>query len=109
MLKSLVAAVDQSPEIIETVERFWRERRDVGGHLIARWIRKGVLRSETDADLLVEVILAPIFLRVLLPGGPTQRRRFGGFHRPRPRWLLEDVEHHQKTGSKPKIASLGLT
>jgi len=70
MLKSLVAAVDQSPEIIETVERFWRERRDVGGYLIERWIRRGVLRPETDADLLVEVILAPIYLRVLLPGGP---------------------------------------
>ncbi len=79
MLKSLVAAVDQSPEIIETVERFWRERRDVGGHLIARWIRKGVLRSETDADLLVEVILAPIFLRVLLPGGPLSGGVLEGF------------------------------
>src|SRR5437879_2368994 len=70
MLKSLVAAVDQSPEIIETVERFWRERRDVGGQLIDRWIRRGILRPETDADLLVELILAPIYLRVLLPRGP---------------------------------------
>src|SRR5437660_11636741 len=70
MLKSLVAAVDQSPEIVETVQRFWRGRRDVGGYLIERWIRRGVLRPETDADLLVELILAPIYLRVLLPGGP---------------------------------------
>jgi len=70
MLKSLVAAVDQSPEIVQTVQRFWRERRDVGGDLIERWIRRGVLRPETDADLLVEAILAPIYLRVLLPGGP---------------------------------------
>src|SRR5881296_3214548 len=70
MLKSLVAAVDQSPEIVETVQRFWRERRDVGGNLVERWIRRGVLRPETEADLLVEAILAPIYLRVLLPGGP---------------------------------------
>jgi AcrR family transcriptional regulator len=70
MLKSLVAAVDQSPEIVQTVQRFWRERRDVGGDLIERWIRRGVLRPETDADLLVEAIIAPIYLRVLLPGGP---------------------------------------
>ena len=79
MLKSLVAAVDQSPEIIETVERFWRERRDVGGYLIERWIRQGVLRPETDADLLVEVILAPIYLRVLLPGGPLTGDVLTGF------------------------------
>ena len=70
MLKSLVAAVDQSPEIVETVERFWRERRDVGASLVERWIRGGVLRPDVDADLLVEVVLAPIYLRVLLPGGP---------------------------------------
>lgn len=70
MLKSLVAAVDQSPEIVETVQRFWRERRDVGGQVIERWIGNGVLRPETDPDLLVELILAPIYLRVLLPGGP---------------------------------------
>ena len=79
MLKSLVAAVDQSPEIIETVQRFWRERRDVGGHLIERWIGKGVLRPGTDADLLVEVILAPIYLRVLLPGGPLTGDVLEGF------------------------------
>src|SRR5258706_7792397 len=70
MLKSLVAAVDQSPEIVETVQRFWRQRRDVGGYLVQRWIRRGVLPPETDADLLVEALLAPIYLRVLLPGGP---------------------------------------
>src|SRR5437879_13633287 len=79
MLKSLVAAVDQSPEIIETVERFWRERRDVGGQLIERWIRREILRPETDADLLVELILAPIYLRVLLPGGPLTGDVLTGF------------------------------
>jgi AcrR family transcriptional regulator len=79
MLKSLVAGVDQSPEIIETVQRFWRERRDVGGHLIERWIGRGVLRRNTDADLLVEVILAPIYLRVLLPGGPLTADVLEGF------------------------------
>jgi AcrR family transcriptional regulator len=79
MLKSLVAAVDQSPEIVETVQRFWRERRDVGGQLVERWIGRGALRPETDADLLVELILAPIYLRVLLPGGPLTGEVLGGF------------------------------
>ncbi len=79
MLKSLVAAVDQSPEVVETVQRFWRERLDVGGNLIERWTRRGVLRPDTDADLLVEVILAPIYLRVLLPGGPLTTDVLEGF------------------------------
>ncbi len=79
MLKSLVAAVDQSPEIVETVQRFWRERRDVGGSLIERWIQRGVLRPDTDTDLLVEAILAPIYLRVLLPGGSLTGDVLEGF------------------------------
>lgn len=79
MLKSLVAAVDQSPEVVETVQRFWRERRDVGAHLIERWIRRGVLRPDTNADLLVEAILAPVYLRVLLPGGPLTKDVLAGF------------------------------
>ncbi len=91
MLKSLVAAVDQSPEIVETVERFWRERRDVGGDLIERWIRRGVLRPETDADLLVEAILAPIYLRVLLPGGPLTGDVLEGFIDLALDGVLEDV------------------
>ena len=79
MLKALVAAVDQSPDIVETVRRFWRERRDVGGSIIQRWIRRGVLSPETNADLLVEVILAPIYLRVLLPGGPLTEDFLEGY------------------------------
>ena len=91
MLKSLVAAVDQSPEIVETVQRFWRERRDVGGYLVQRWIHRGVLRPETDADLLVEVLLAPIYLRVLLPGGPLSGDVLEGFIDLALHGVLEDV------------------
>src|SRR2546427_13026182 len=79
MLKSLVAAVDQSPEIIETVDRFWRERRDVGGDLINRGILPGGLRPATRADLLVEFISPPHYLRVLLPGGPLTGEVLEGF------------------------------
>ena len=91
MLKSLVAAVDQSPEIVETVQHFWRERRDVGGDLIERWIRSGVLRPETDSDLLVEAILAPIYLRVLLPGGSLTGDVLEGFIDLALDGVLEDV------------------
>ena len=47
--------------------------------MIERWIRRGALRPETDADLLVEAILAPIYLRVLLPGGPLTGDVVEGF------------------------------
>jgi AcrR family transcriptional regulator len=71
MLKSLVAAVDESPEVLDKVRSFWRERLDVGGAVVARGIARGELAPETDADLLIETLLAPIYLRVLLSGLPV--------------------------------------
>ena len=66
MLKSLVSAVDQSPEILEKVESFWRERLDAGAAVIARGIDRGELPPDIDVDLVIEGLLAPIYLRVLL-------------------------------------------
>ncbi len=68
MLKSLVSAVDQSPDILEKVESFWRERLDAGAAVIARGIERGELPPATDADLVIESLLAPIYVRVLLSG-----------------------------------------
>lgn len=73
MLKSLVAAVDQSPDILETVRGFWRERLDAGATLVSTAIDQGELPPHTNVDLLIEGLLAPIYLRVLLPGGPVIR------------------------------------
>jgi len=73
MLKSLVAGVDESPEILEKVRAFWRERLDVGGAVLARGIGRGELPADTDADLAVESFLGPIYLRVLLSGYPVTR------------------------------------
>jgi len=68
MLKSLVAAVDQSPEILEKVDSFWRERLEAGATLVASGIDRGELPPDTDRDLVIEGLLAPIYLRVLLSG-----------------------------------------
>lgn len=68
MLKSLVAAVDQSPDILDKVRSFWRERLDAGAALVASAIDRAELPPDTDADLVIEALLAPIYLRVLLSG-----------------------------------------
>ncbi|TME24990.1 MAG: TetR/AcrR family transcriptional regulator [Chloroflexi bacterium] len=68
MLKSLVSAVDQSPEILEKVESFWRERLDAGAAVIEWGIDRGELPPGIDVDLVIEGLLAPIYLRVLLSG-----------------------------------------
>src|SRR5205823_10178552 len=61
-------AVDQSPEILEKVRTFWRERLDAGAAVIEWGIDRGELPPVNDVDLVIEGLLAPIYLRVLLSG-----------------------------------------
>jgi AcrR family transcriptional regulator len=71
MLKSLVAAVDESPEVLAQVRRFWRARLDAGAAVIARGIDRGEVPPDTDVDLVTECFLGPIYLRVLLSRQPV--------------------------------------
>src|SRR4051812_35568032 len=89
LLKSLVAAVDQSPELLDKVKSFWRERLDVGADLVSTAIDGGDLPPDTNADVLIEGLLAPIYLRVLLPGGPVTR----GFLEQLVNLLLDGADH----------------
>jgi hypothetical protein len=65
MMKALVVGVDESPELLETVKAFWRDRLDAGAALVTRAMERSELPSDTDADHLVESLLAPIYLRIL--------------------------------------------
>jgi AcrR family transcriptional regulator len=71
MLRSLVSAVDESPEILQKVQSFCRERLDAGAAVLSRGIGRGELPPDTDADLMIEGFLAPIYLRVLLSREPV--------------------------------------
>jgi AcrR family transcriptional regulator len=71
VLKSLVIAVDESPDVIEKVRGFWRDRLDAGTAVLSRGIQRGELPPNTDADQLIEAFLAPIYFRVLFPHAPV--------------------------------------
>ena len=82
MIRATVSQIAaESVRIVESIVRV----------LIERWIGRGVLRPETDSDLLVEAILAPIYLRVLLPGGPLTGDVLEGFIDLALDGVLEDV------------------
>ena len=62
VLKSLVIAVDESPDVIEKVRGFWRDRLHAGRAVLARGVDRGELPPDIDADQLIEAFLAPIDL-----------------------------------------------
>jgi len=71
MLKSLVSAIDESPDVLDQVRKFWRERLNMGTPVLSRGIGRGELPPDIDADSLLEAFLAPIYLRVLFSHEPV--------------------------------------
>jgi AcrR family transcriptional regulator len=52
-------------------EAFWARRLDVLSPVVARGIERGDLRTDIDARLLLEMLIAPIHGRLLLTGEPV--------------------------------------
>jgi AcrR family transcriptional regulator len=71
VLKSLVIAVDESPDVIEKVRGFWRDRLAAGTAVVSRGVERGELPPDIDADQLIEALLAPIYFRILFPHAPV--------------------------------------
>jgi AcrR family transcriptional regulator len=77
LLKSLVSAADESPDVREKVGKFWRERLDAGAAVLSRAVDRGELPPDIDADLMIEAFLAPIYLRVLFSQAPVTTEFLG--------------------------------
>ena len=50
---------------------FWARRVDALSPVVERGIARGDLRADTDARLLLEMVVAPIHVRLLLTGRPV--------------------------------------
>jgi AcrR family transcriptional regulator len=55
----------------EARKAFWAHRLDSLAPVVARGIDRGDLRADTDARLLLEMLIAPIHGRLLLTGEPV--------------------------------------
>lgn len=68
--RSIVAAAAASPELTANLHDFWAGRMSASGAVIERAIARGELRSDTDPNLIIEMLVGPIWLRLLLTGEP---------------------------------------
>lgn len=69
-----VAAAARHPELATAHRAMVRQRRGETKTVIARAVERGELPEGVDADLLLDLVLAPIFYRVLLSGEPVTDR-----------------------------------
>jgi AcrR family transcriptional regulator len=65
------AALQVDDTFADLREGFWARRLDALSPAVARGIERGDLRAESDARLLLEMLVAPIHGRLLFTGGPV--------------------------------------
>lgn len=70
MLPAVVAEIAVNDDMRRTFTAFITERRQRSFTAVARAIERGELPADVDAELLVDMVCAPIFSRLLLTGTP---------------------------------------
>jgi AcrR family transcriptional regulator len=75
MMPSLVDAMSRDLELARSVrEGFLAERRAALRAVLERGIERGDLRRDLDLELALDVLGGPLFYRLLVTGGPIDRR-----------------------------------
>lgn len=70
-LPTLVSEALRYPELADAHREFVTERRAATRAAIERGIARGELRPDTDPDLLSDMLVGPVFYRVLISGMPV--------------------------------------
>ena len=70
LTKNLVAASNTSAGIAAGTPTFFAERLALTGVVVGRAIARGELPAGTDANLVIETLVGPLYVRLLLTGEP---------------------------------------
>jgi len=68
--RSIVAAAATSDELATAMHGFWTERLTLSAQIVERAIERGELPASTDANLIIETVIGPLWVRLLLTGEP---------------------------------------
>ena len=75
VMPSLVDAMSRDTELARSVrEGFLAERRAALRTVLERGMERGDLRADLDLELALDVLGGPLFYRLLITGGPIDRR-----------------------------------
>lgn len=70
LVRALVGDAGQIAEIREIGSAVWDERFAAARAIIARGMGRGELPPDTDADLMIEALIGPLYLRLLVTDAP---------------------------------------
>ena len=70
IIRMFASEREREPDLAAIAIGYWRARAKEAREVIARAIDRGELPTDADSDLLIETVLGPIYLRMLVTGGP---------------------------------------
>lgn len=73
VLPHLIEASCYDAQLRASLDDYLRERQSTTRLLLRRGIERGELAADADVDLLTDVIMAPLFYRLLLTGAPLDQ------------------------------------
>jgi len=68
--RSIIAAAATSDELARAMHGFWANRLALTAEIVERGIERGELPTSTDANLIIEAVIGPLYVRLLLTGEP---------------------------------------
>src|ERR1700689_847158 len=79
VMLALIGEAQHDADVARTFQqRFLDERRALDRTILERGVARGDLRSDTDLDLVIDMIYGPVYHRVLLTGLPVDDRFIDG-------------------------------
>jgi AcrR family transcriptional regulator len=73
IVAGLVGEATRNPELAEAFHGFWASRRRAGRQLLERAMSRGELRPDTNLELGLDLVLGPVFYRLLVSGAALDR------------------------------------
>ena len=70
MLRAVVSEALVHPEIATAARRFWDARFQAAREIVRRAVARGEVETNVNADLLIESLIGPLYLRVLVTQEP---------------------------------------
>ncbi len=71
LLRTLISGAGRVPEMTAAAQQFWNTRFALASSVVVRAIERGELPRGTDPQLLIEVLIAPLYLRLLVTCRPV--------------------------------------
>ncbi len=68
--RSIAAAAAASDDLSEAMQGFWAHRLELTAAVVDRAVDRGEISPSIDRTLVIETVIAPLWIRLLLTGGP---------------------------------------